>query len=410
MAEPQYLADLWGLSHVQSGASSANVGPPVRLDNGDVEMGSGPIVRSRTDVRIRLPASQAARFGALPQLEAWAMILLSERYTVGRSGGSRLPLRLYYLVRPLLPRAIQIALRRRHARRRTGTSYLHWPFDGLFGALAEAYLAIRLEQEGGNGSISRLWPLGAIAAATLTHDVEGRIGQARTRALADLEAERGLRSCFNFVAERYVLDQALMADLRRRGFEIGVHGIKHDGRKFASRKVFEERLVALQRYQREWGADGFRSPATHRRWEWMSELPFGYDSSYPDTDPYEPIPGGCGSPWPFKIGGVTELPITLPQDHTLWEILQVEAGGVWQEKAAKLRRCGGLINIIVHPDYLSAPDKWRQYEDFLAWLQAQTDIWIALPRDIAKWWQDRQDVRQSASVIQHGAEWEISFQ
>jgi hypothetical protein len=140
----------------------------------------------------------------------------------------------------------------------------------------------------------------------------------------------------------------------------------------------------------------------------MSDLPFRYDSSYPDTDPYEPIPGGCGSPWPFRIGPLVELPITMPQDHTLWEILQVGAGDIWREKADRLRRCGGLINIIVHPDYLSLPYQWREYEDFLAWLRAQRDIWIALPRDIATWWQNRQ-VQQRVSLSTHGVEWEVSF-
>jgi peptidoglycan/xylan/chitin deacetylase (PgdA/CDA1 family) len=291
---------------------------------------------------------------------------------------------------------------------RAHTSYLNWPFDGLFGALAETYLAIRLEQEEGSASIYRLWPEGFAAAATLTHDVEGLAGQARCVEVADLEAEHGLRSCFNFVAERYTLDKTVMADLRSRGFEIGVHGVKHDGRKFSSRRIFEERLEALRRYQREWNADGFRSPATHRKWEWMSDLPFLYDSSYPDTDPYEPIPGGCGSPWPFRIGPLVELPITMPQDHTLWEILQVGAGDIWREKADRLRSCGGLINIIVHPDYLSVPSQWREYEDFLTWLRAQRDIWIALPRDIATWWQNRQ-VQQRVSLSTHGLEWEVSF-
>jgi hypothetical protein len=354
----QYLAALWGLSPLDYGSAVPAPGPPVRLENGDVEMGAGPIVRTRGGVSIRVPYSESARAGSLVQLEAWAEVLLSEKYMSDRLGRSRVALRAYYLLRPFMPRRLQLVLRRRHARRRRGNGYLSWPFDGLFAALAEAYLALRIEGDGGTGSIACLWPERFKAAATLTHDVEGPIGQTRCAQLSELEAKYGVRSCFNFVAERYRLDHSLMAQLRQRGFEIGVHGIKHDGKKFSSRATFEARLRALRHYQQQWNADGFRSPATHRKWEWMPELPFQYDSSYPDTDPYEPIPGGCGSPWPFMLGPLVELPITLPQDHTLWEILLVNATGIWLEKAARLRACQGLINIIVHPDYLSSPARW----------------------------------------------------
>jgi hypothetical protein len=52
----------------------------------------------------------------------------------------------------------------------------------------------------------------------------------------------------------------------------------------------------------------------------MASLPFEYDSSYPDTDPFEPQPGGCCSWLPYFNGPLVELPITLPQDHTLFVI------------------------------------------------------------------------------------------
>jgi hypothetical protein len=318
-------------------------------------------------------------------------------------------MRGYYLVRPVLPRFLQIAMRRWHARLRAGRSYLRWPFDGLFVALAETYLALRIEHDAADGSVLPFWPEGFSAAAVLTHDVEGLEGQVRCEQVASLEATHGFRSCFNFVAERYPLDYALMGELRQRGCEIGVHGIKHDGKKFSSRATFEARLAALRHYQQEWQADGFRSPATHRKWEWMPELPFTYDSSYPDTDPYEPIPGGCGSPWPFHIGRLVELPITMPQDHTLWEILRLRAGDIWREKAMRLRDCQGLINIIVHPDYLSTARRWEEYETFLTWLRADARIWSALPREVAAWWLARGTRSQQVTLSTENDVWRLTF-
>ena len=49
----------------------------------------------------------------------------------------------------------------------------------------------------------------------------------------------------------------------------------------------------MRAYAERWEAVGFRSPATHRDWELMPLLGVDYDSSSPDTDPFEPKSGGC---------------------------------------------------------------------------------------------------------------------
>ena len=112
--------------------------------------------------------------------------------------------------------------------------------------------------------------------------------------------------------------------IRAKGCEIGLHGIKHDCKLFESRASFEAELPKIHRYLREWQAVGFRSPATHRNADWMPELGCLYDSSFPDTDPFEPQGGGCCSIFPFFLGDLVELPITLVQDHTMLEILRAD--------------------------------------------------------------------------------------
>ena len=72
----------------------------------------------------------------------------------------------------------------------------------------------------------------------------------------------------------------------------------------------------------------------------MPRLGFDYDSSYSDTDPYEPQPGGCCSYLPYFNENMVELPITLPQDHTLFSILQRPDADVWIGKADFLRERG----------------------------------------------------------------------
>jgi hypothetical protein len=52
---------------------------------------------------------------------------------------------------------------------------------------------------------------------------------AYVRVVADLEVVLGFRSKFNFIPESYQLDHRLVEEKRIRGFEISVHGLKHDG-------------------------------------------------------------------------------------------------------------------------------------------------------------------------------------
>src|SRR4029453_3244973 len=80
-------------------------------------------------------------------------------------------------------------------------------------------------------------------------------------------------------------------------------------------------------------------------------LGFDYDTSYTDTDPYEPQPGGGCTYLPFFNKQLVELPIPLPQDHTLFSILQHQDGELWIRKARELRDRGGMVLVLAHPDY-----------------------------------------------------------
>jgi hypothetical protein len=233
------------------------------------------------------------------------------------------------------------------------------------------------------------WPDGHEWALVVTHDVETAVGRDAIGRLRAVEEALGYRSSWNLVPERYTVDDALVADLRASGNEVGVHGLRHDGRDLESWRTLQRRLPEMRRWAERWGAVGFRSPATHRRWEWMPALGFEYDTSYPDTDPYEPIPGGCCSWLPFFNQAQVELPVTLPQDHTLLTILQRD-GALWAEKAGFLRRRGGMALVIVHPDYMLDAESLQAYEGFLRAFQDDGTAWKALPREVSDWWRRRQ--------------------
>jgi hypothetical protein len=240
--------------------------------------------------------------------------------------------------------------------------------------------------------IVNFWPDGRRFAVVVTHDVESSAGAENVQPLLELERRHGIVSSWNFVAEDYPIPAGLFDRVRAAGGEVGLHGVTHDGKLFGDRQTFDAQLVKIHRYLHDWDAVGFRSPGTRRNVDWMPELGCLYDSSFPDTDPFEPQPGGCCSILPYFLGDLVELPITLPQDHTLWEILRVRSIDVWRRKADWVIAHHGLINVIIHPDYVIDPERLRLYDELLAYLRGQIDRdhgWHALPREVASWWKAR---------------------
>jgi hypothetical protein len=319
--------------------------------------------------------------------------LREERYRP-RAEGRSLPMKVYYGVKPLMPRPLQLALRRRYAKRQAQVEFPRWPVEPILVERHRAALRAELDRRDG-AAVPEIapWPDGHRFAAILTHDVEGPAGVARVREIMAMERRHGLRSSWNFCGDWYPIEPGLFDHIRAEGFEIGLHAIKHDCKLFESRATFEAELPEIHRVLAAWQADGFRAPATHRNPDWQEELGARYDTSFPDTDPFEPLAGGCCSILPFFFGDMVELPITLVQDHTLWEILRQDTIDLWTEKSDWIAANGGLVNPIVHPDYLDTPARLRMYEEFLAYLAEQSGAWHALPAEVAAWWRRRRDLR-----------------
>jgi len=309
----------------------------------------------------------------------------------------------YYRIRPVLPRSVQIALRRRLARVQTRRTFPKWPVEsGLHDLYAVLFGAIAEVAEAPVPHIAP-WPDGRLWTLVLTHDVETRTGYEQIPRLRGVEVELGYRSSWNFVPKRYEVHADLVDELTGSGFEVGVHGLCHDGRDLESLETLRRRLPAIREHAHRWRAVGFRSPATQRNWEWMPLLGFDYDSSYPDTDPFEPQSGGCCSWLPFFNGDLVELPITLPQDHTLFVILGHPDERMWLEKTERIRASGGMALVITHPDYTAGTPLVGAYRAFLETFRNDPSCWPALPRDVAAWWR-----RRAASRLVPGvAGWQV---
>jgi hypothetical protein len=309
--------------------------------------------------------------------------------------------RAYYLLKPILPRSLTRIMRKVYSGSIEADFPLGWPTEDRFAQfLWECMRQVLLHSGEKSLPFLNLWPEDYQTSFILTHDIETAEGQAFASRVADLEREYGFRSSFNFIPERYPLDMKLIAGLREGGFEIGVHGLHHDGKLFFSNKEFERRAQRINHFMKELNATGFRAPLTHRNPAWMQALDVDYDLSFFDTDPYEPIAGGSMSLWPFHIGHFLELPYTLPQDYTLVNILHAADPKLWLDKVNFLHKYHGMILLNTHPDYLKQAENWRVYEDFLKEMSTRrSSFWNALPHQAATWWRSRQSPDSTAREI-----------
>ncbi len=302
----------------------------------------------------------------------------------------------YYTIKPFIPRWMQISLRRHLVRWQRERYKDVWPIHNASSAPPENWAG---------------WPDGKKFALVLTHDVDTEKGQQRCRQLAEMEMELGFRSSFNFVPKRYSVSADLRRYLVENGFEVGVHGLYHDGKYYHSREEFKQRAKLINQYLREWNAVGFRSPSMLHNLEWILDLDIEYDSSTFDTDPFEPQADGVHTIFPFIVRGgngrrYVELPYTLPQDFTLFVLMKEKGIDVWKTKLQWVAERGGMALVNAHPDYMNFSGAALQreeypseyYRDFLAYVKAQFggQYWGALPREVAQFAAEgAEPVRQS---------------
>ena len=298
--------------------------------------------------------------------------------------------RIFYFVKPIIPRWVQISLRKKIASKKFSKYKDIWPI----------YEKACIKPNKWQG-----WPENKQFALILTHDVETKGGMENCHKLIEIEKKLGLRSSINFVPERYKVSNALINFIKKNEFEIGVHGLKHDGKLFLSKKVFSKRAPIINKYLDEWGAIGFYSPAMHHNLAWLHMLNIEYDSSTFDVDPFEPQPDGVGKIFPFQVKdnnygkNYIELPYTLPQDITLFIILEEKNIGIWKKKLNWIADNGGMVLLKTHPDYMKFnKDKHKLYKypvelyiEFIEYVKNKYrgEYWHVLPKKIAQYWMEK---------------------
>jgi hypothetical protein len=303
-----------------------------------------------------------------------------------RSKLSSLAVVAFYFLKPLIPRRFQLGFRRFLASRKRKSNCATWPIDPRAG--------VAPRQWGG-------WPDGKQFALVLMHDVDTQRGYDKCHCLMDLEEKLGVRSAFNLVPEkRYRISGEVLEEIKQRKFGLGVHGLNHNGTLFLTYRIFCKQAAKINDYLAAWGTTGFSSPSMHHRLEWMHHLNINHGTSTFDTDPFEPQPDAVRTIFPFIVKNAAakafvELPYTLPQDFSLFIILQEKTIDVWKKKLDWIAGCGGMALLNVHPDYINFNENAknrreeypvRLYSEFLAYVKTAYAgrFWNALPEEISQ--------------------------
>jgi hypothetical protein len=314
----------------------------------------------------------------------------------------------YYALRPHLGVSTRKYLQRFRLRGWEKKPFPSWPVDRTADQILERLLALSMKAYG----VDRLpfvwfWPDGQKSCAVLTHDVEESAGVNFCSSLMDIDDSFGIKSSFQFIPEkRYSVSPAVLNRIRERGFEVNIHDLNHDGHLYNDREEFLRRAARINQYAKEYGAAGFRSGVLYRNLEWYDAYGFSYDMSVPNVAHLDPQPGGCCTIMPYFIGKVLELPLTTTQDYSLFNILSDYSIDLWKRQIEIVSANHGLLSFNVHPDYTvehRARDTYGQLLAHLAQLRSDGEVWMALPKEVDRWWRDRSKMK----LVSEGGGWRI---
>lgn len=336
-----------------------------------------------------------------------------ERYAHHHSLGSmsrwkRLLRNGYYSLRPLMPVALRRHVQRANLNGWQKLFFPRWPVDTTVENFCEQLLMLSMKAK----AIDRIpfiwfWPSGAQSCVAMTHDVETEAGKNFCSELMDIDDSFGIKASIHLVPEGgYKVEAPFVQGIRARGFEVNIQDLNHDGHLFRDRDEFLQRVKKINRYGKIYGASGFRAAVLYRNLEWYDALDFSFDTSVPNVAHLDPQRGGCCTVMPYFVGNILEIPVTTTQDYMLFHLLNDYSLGLWKNQTELIMRKNGLVNFIVHPDYILEERARGVYQDLLSFLRElrlSKKIWFAVAGEIDHWWRSRSQMR----LVEHGTTWTI---
>lgn len=317
--------------------------------------------------------------------------------------------KIYYFLRPVLPVAVRRHLQKLYLKDWKTITFPSWPVDCSVDKLMDRLLLLSLRASGENRTpFIWFWPDARSSCAIMTHDVETKAGYDFCPTLMDVDDEFGIKASFQIIPEeRYEVSPEMLAEIRRRGFEICVHDLNHDGHLYKDHEQFLLRAAKIDAYRKEFGAEGFRAAVLYRKQLWYDALKFSFDMSVPNVAHLDPQRGGCCTVKPFFFqNGILEIPVTMVQDYTLYNILRDYSISLWKQQARIVMKNHGCMSFIVHPDYVLGSRERGIYKELLAYLdslRSESGVWITTPGELNRWWRQR----AAMTLVEDGDGWHI---
>lgn len=315
-----------------------------------------------------------------------------------REGALSALTQIYYFLRPVLPVSVRRHLQMLHLGNWSRLPFPSWPVDCSVDNLMHRMMLLSLRASGEDRiPFIWFWPDAKSSCAIMTHDVETQKGYEDCVALMDIDDSFGVKASFQIIPEeRYNVRTGLLEEIRRRGFEICVHDLNHDGHLYKNREQFLNRAAKINAYGKEFGAEGFRAAVLYRKQLWFDALDFSYDMSVPNVAHLDPQRGGCCTVMPFFLNGILEIPVTTIQDYSLYNILKDYSISLWKQQTKIIMEKHGCMSFIVHPDYIMQPRALGVFKELLAHLdrlRTENNVWITIPREVNRWWRQRAAMR-----------------
>ena len=194
-----------------------------------------------------------------------------------------------------------------------------------------------------------------------------------------------------WTAERYSDE---VAEIHRRGHEVGHHGYLHEGLEGKSRQEQEEILAGSASILA--GITGvrpvgYRAPlfdVTADTWELLRKHGFTYSTNLMD------------SLWPYLHPGdppIVELPVQwLLDDGPFFaygirpplyrQIFPPEAVlSVWRDEFHALHRLGGAFNLCMHPQLIGRPSRLDMLQRLVDEMRRADGVWFVRCDELARW-------------------------
>jgi peptidoglycan/xylan/chitin deacetylase (PgdA/CDA1 family) len=260
------------------------------------------------------------------------------------------------------------------------------------------------------------WPKGIRAAVCLTFDLDaetawisrdpenlhrlavmsqGAYGpKVGVPLLLDFLDRNGLRATFfvpGWTAERY---PETVAEIHRRGHEVGHHGYLHEPLEGRSRDDEEEILLKGMRILEGITGTrpvGYRAPRyeiSHDTTDLLRKHGFLYATNLQDTI------------WPYLHPGappLVELPTTWILDDGPYfaygirpplyrQIYPPEAVlSTWKDEFRGMHRWGGAFTLILHPQFIGRPSRVLMLEALIDYARTFPGVWLTHGLELARW-------------------------